>query len=165
MVEHNFWMDDQEIHQRCKADAPSWPHGDPRNLGHPKHRPAGSINNLTPSSSVWQGGGTMAPSNCGPRWQTPQDLPEAGGNGKCSQVETENNGLAHPGVVRVCQSGAREKQTPQWVGLWEPVCPLHAKSKAVVQDRLECKIWEARSTHYVRWLTKCKLVSNDRFLF
>ena len=28
----------------------------------------------------------------------------------------------------------------------------------MVQDRLECKIWEARSTHYVRWSTKCKLV-------
>ena len=64
------------------------------------------------------------------------------------------------GVVRVCQSCSCQKQAPQWIVFWEPVYPLHAKITAVVQDRLECEIWEARSTHYVRWPTKCKWVNN-----
>ena len=33
-----------------------------------------------------QGGGTMAPSDCGPRWQTPQYLPQAWADGKLSKV-------------------------------------------------------------------------------
>ena len=93
----------QKIHTRCKVDAPSRPHGDPRHLRYPQHRSTGykQITKVS-KSSILKGRGTLAPSDSGPQWQSPQYLPQAGRNGKFPKLDTSWLKTICLGLVRVC---------------------------------------------------------------